>query len=55
MMSLGILFADLRRVDKRRVRDEVCEEADDVYGGEVNGCACGGSTAAVEDGLRVEG
>ena len=55
MMSLGILSSDLRRVYERRIRDKVCEEADHVYGGEIDcGSGCGTSTE-VEDWLRVEG
>lgn len=39
MMSQSVFLADSRRVEESRVGDEVCEEAEDVDEGEIDGCA----------------
>lgn len=51
----SILRAYRWRVEESGVRDEVCDEAQDVDGGEIDGCSSCGASAVVEEGLGVEG
>lgn len=55
MVPQSVIPSNLRGEEERRVRREVCNEAQDVDGSEVDGCAGGGLATEVEDGLRVEG
>ena len=50
-----ILGADEWGGIEKSVREEVGEEAEDVDGGEVDGCAGCGAPTEVEERLRVEG
>ena len=54
-MSRRIFLSYLCRVKERSVGDEVCDEAQDVDGGEIDGCSCSGFSLEIQNGLRVEG